>query len=95
MDKTASDKAPSPDGFTGAFFKACWDTIKEDVMAVIHQFSSLHCSNLHWLNSANIALLPKKDGAEGVADYRPISLIHAIAKLISKMMAARLAPHMN
>jgi mannosylglycoprotein endo-beta-mannosidase len=55
----------------------------------------LHTSNLHWLNSANIALIPKKEGAEEVTDFRPISLIHAIAKLTSKMMATRLAPHMN
>jgi hypothetical protein len=26
------DKAPGPDGFTGAFFKRCWDIIKGDVM---------------------------------------------------------------
>jgi hypothetical protein len=30
-----SDKAPSPDGFTGGFYKACWDTIKGDVMAAM------------------------------------------------------------
>jgi hypothetical protein len=52
-------------------------------------------SNLHWLNSANISLISKKEGAEEVTDFCPISLIHAIAKLISKMMAAHLAPHMN
>src|SRR4051812_47796873 len=84
-----------PGGFMRAFFKACWDTIKKDVMAVIHQFSSLHCSNLYWLIFANIDLLPKNKGAEEVTDFRPISLIHAIVKLISKVMAARLAPHMN
>jgi hypothetical protein len=95
VDNTASDKAPGPDGFSGAFFKACWNTIKADVMSVIHQFSNLQTSNLHWLNSANIALIPKKDGAGEVMDFHPISLIHAIAKLISKMMASRLAPHMN
>jgi hypothetical protein len=30
-----------------------------------------------------------------VSNFRPTSFIHAIAKLIAKMMAARLAPHMN
>ena len=53
-------------------------------------------SNSHqWLNSANVVLLPKKDGAEGIADYRPISLIHAIAKILAKVISMRLAPHMN
>jgi hypothetical protein len=90
-----SDKAPDPDGFTGAFFKKCWGTIKNDIMAVIDRFGELHVHGFHWLNSANIALLPKKEGAEEVSDFRPISLIHAIAKIITKMLATRLAPFMN
>ena len=55
-----SDKAPGPDGYTGAFFKACWPTIKTDVMRAIQQFSDLHSGSFHWLNSANIVLLPKR-----------------------------------
>jgi mannosylglycoprotein endo-beta-mannosidase len=64
-------------------------------MRVIHLFGNLHVENLHWLNSANVVLLPKKEGAEEVADFRPISLIHGIARIISKMLAIRLAPYMN
>jgi hypothetical protein len=64
-------------------------------MRVILLFRDLHAKKFHWLNSANIALLPKKDGAEDVADYRPISLIHAIAKIIAKMLALRISPLMN
>jgi hypothetical protein len=90
-----SDKAPGSDGFTGAFYKACWETIKHDVMRVVHLFSNLHAENFHWLNSANIALLPKKEGAEAISDFHPISLIHGVAKIIAKMMSIRLAPHMD
>jgi hypothetical protein len=90
-----SDKAPGPDGFTGLFFKVCWATIKEDLMRVINLFSNLHYEKIHWLNSANIVLLPKKDGAESITDFRPVSLIHAVAKIVTKMMATRLAPFMN
>ena len=90
-----SDKAPGPDGFTGLFFKKCWGIIKTDLMTVISHFDSLQTSNLQWINSANVVLLPKKDGAEGIADYRPISLIHAIAKIIAKVLALRLGPHMK
>jgi hypothetical protein len=89
------DKAPGPDGFTGIFFKRCWDVVKTDLMRVIHQFGNLHVSNLHWLNSANVVLLPKKDGAEEISDFRPISLIHSIAKIITKVLAIRLGPSMN
>lgn len=64
-------------------------------MRVIHLFDSLHTSNLHWLNSANVILLPKKEDAEGVSDYRPISLIHAITKIIAKVLSIRLSPHMD
>jgi mannosylglycoprotein endo-beta-mannosidase len=35
---------------------------------------------------------PKKEGAEDIRDFRPISLIHAIAKIITKILALRLAP---
>jgi len=40
-------------------------------------------------------LIPKKDGADSVSDFRPISLIHSFAKIIAKVLAMRLAPHMN
>jgi hypothetical protein len=95
INQMPNDKAPCPDGFTGAFFKKCWEIIKVDIMKVIELFGNLHTENFHWLNSTNIALLPKKDGAEEVSDFRPISLIHAIAKIIAKMLANRLGPFMN
>ena len=64
-------------------------------MRVITHFDCLHTSNLQWLNSENVVLLSKKEGAEGIADYRPISLIHAIAKIIAKVLSMRLGPHMK
>jgi hypothetical protein len=79
----------------GFFFKKCWDTIKGDVMKVIESFGDLHVHVFHWLNSATMALLPKKEGAKEVSNFRPISRIHAFAKLIAKMLALCLSPHMN
>jgi hypothetical protein len=90
-----SDKAPGPDGFNGKFFKSCWEIIKGDVMAAMNCFSDLRARNLHWLNTANIVLLPKKDGAEEITDFRPISLIHGFAKIVAKVLSSRLAPRMN
>jgi hypothetical protein len=95
INQMPSDKAPGHDGFTWIFFKKCWHAIKGDIMKVIERFGDLHVQNFWWLNSSNIALLPKKEGAEEVSDYWPISLIHPIAKIIMKMLALRLVPFMN
>ena len=40
-------------------------------------------------------LLRKKQDAASIGDCRPISLIHNFAKLLAKVLARRLAPHMN
>lgn len=90
-----ADKAPGPDGFTGKFFKSCWGIIKNDVVAA---FNALHdARNKHFslLNSANVVLIPKKEGVEGIEDYRPISLVHGFGKLFSKVLAIRLRPLMH
>ncbi|KAM3385248.1 hypothetical protein ACQJBY_009276 [Aegilops geniculata] len=86
-----ADRAPGPDGFSGMFFRACWGTIKEDVMALFHHLYNLGDGNFADLNTAMIALLPKKDGAVKMSDFRPISLIHSVAKLFSKVLSIRLA----
>uniref|UniRef100_A0A453N7T1 Reverse transcriptase domain-containing protein n=1 Tax=Aegilops tauschii subsp. strangulata TaxID=200361 RepID=A0A453N7T1_AEGTS len=56
-------------------------------MAVFNQFHSLSGANFAKINSAFVTLLPKKDGAESVGDFRPISLINSIAKLITKVLS--------
>jgi hypothetical protein len=88
-------KAPGPDGFTGTFFKSCWDIIKHDVMEAVKAFHDLRRMNLQLINSANIILLPKKEATEVVGDFRPISLIHSFVKIITKTLALLLAPHMH
>jgi len=87
------DKAPRTDGFTGRFFKSCWPIIKKDIMVPVSALWSRKFMNFGTLNSAYITLLPKKDGAEQPKDFRPISLMHSFAKLITKLLANRLAAH--
>ena len=43
-------------------------------------------------NGDLVTLLPKNPDAIEVKYFRPISLIHSVAKLISKILAERLAP---
>lgn len=91
----APEKAPGPDGFTGAFFKCAWEIIKTDLLMAITHFGNLHSHRLQDLNLADICLIPKKEEVRSLEDYKPISLIHSFAKIISKMLANRLAPKLN
>jgi hypothetical protein len=49
----------------------------------------------HAINEALLTLLSKKAEAMSLNDYRPISLIHIIGKLFSKILANRLAPMLD
>jgi len=86
------DKAPGPDGFTGRFYKTCWSIIKLDVLTALDAIQQGHVFKFRLLNSAFITLLPKKVDAVEIKDFRPISLIHSFTKLVTKLMANRLAP---
>jgi hypothetical protein len=43
----------------------------------------------------NIAPIPKKGEAQPITDYRLISVMHNTAKLMSLILAHRLAPHLD
>jgi spermidine synthase len=42
IDSMPPDKAPGPDGFTGAFFKSCREIIKDDIMAVVNSLFAMN-----------------------------------------------------
>jgi hypothetical protein len=63
-----------------------------DIMAVVW---SRRFAQFDRLNTAYITLIPKKEGADQVKDFRPISLVHSFAKLITKLLANRLAGRLN
>lgn len=87
-----SEKAPGPDGYTGLFYKIAWPIIKDEIMQAIQQLYCLRANNCSLVNSANVILLPKSDAATCPSDFRPISLMHSVAKILTKVLANRLAP---
>ena len=82
------DKAPGPDGFSMAFFQPCWSVLKKEIMDVFHNFHTQAVFEKS-LNASFLALIPKKVDAMEVKDFRPISLIGGIYKIISKVLANR------
>jgi hypothetical protein len=95
IDDLHAEKAPSLDSFTGVFYKACWDIIKSDVVAAFQCLHNQTVGPLPKLNEALITLLPKKELAELPSEFIPISLIHSFAKLVTKVLARRLSPHIS
>jgi hypothetical protein len=48
--------------------------------------------NFHDVNGALMVLLPKTTEASVIKDFHPISLIHIVGKLFSKVLVNRLMP---
>ncbi|GKV48452.1 hypothetical protein SLEP1_g55265 [Rubroshorea leprosula] len=84
-----SFKSPGPDGFNFRFIKAMWEEIKQDVIGFVQEFHE-HGKLVRGSNSSFIALIPKVENPYRIEDYRPISLIGVMYKILAKLLANRL-----
>ena len=89
LQEMEGDKAPGPNGFTMTFFLKCWNVVEKDVMAFFDHF---HRSSVfeRSLNASFLSLIPKKNNALNIKDFRLISLVGSVYKLLSKVLANRL-----
>ena len=83
------DKAPGLDGFTMAFFYKCWSVVEKDVMDFFDYFHR-HSVFERSMNASFLTLIPKKCNVVNIKDFRPISLVGSVYKLLSKVLANRL-----
>ncbi|WVZ90178.1 hypothetical protein U9M48_036505 [Paspalum notatum var. saurae] len=61
----------------------------------VHGLEFSRYRSLFLVNDAFLVLLRKKDHTKEIKDYRPISLIHSFGKLLTKLLANRLAPRLD
>lgn len=85
-----NNSAPDPDGFGSCFYQSFWDLVGYDVFKSVLQFFEQG-----WLppnlNSNIVVLIPKENGAERIGQYRPIALANFQFKIITIVLAGRLA----
>lgn len=84
------DKSPSPDGFNFHFFRQFWDLVKNDFAAVFEDFFK-HSKLVRGLKSSFITLIPKSGNPIAIEDFRPISLIGCIYKVVAKALASKIS----
>ena len=80
------DKALGPDDFTIAVFQNYWDVIKEDLVRVFVEFHKNGIINQS-TNASFLVTLPKKSMTKKILDFRRISLITSLYKIIAKVLS--------
>lgn len=88
------DKAPGPDDFNFNFIKKFWETLKVDFWEMLQEFFG-NARLPKGITSYFLALIPKCSNPQGLRDYRPISLLGSIYKILAKILASRLRVCMN
>nr|GEX69510.1 RNA-directed DNA polymerase, eukaryota [Tanacetum cinerariifolium] len=84
------NKSPGPDGFSLEFFRKFWDLIGPDMCIAVDWFFT-HNSFSRGYNASFISLIPKVHDPMSVSDFRPISLIGSLYKVVTKILATRLS----
>jgi len=89
VSQCGSSKCPGPDGFNFAFVKNYWEVIGKDFVLAIRNFQSTGFIS-RGCNASFITLIAKKNSLSNLNEFRPISLVGCVYKILSKIMANRL-----
>lgn len=83
------NKCPGPDDFNFNFIKSCWNTIKDEIHQVLLQFHK-NGKLPKAFTSSFVTIIGKTKNPRGLNEFRPISLIGCIYKIIAKILSSRL-----
>lgn len=82
------DKSPGPDGFNFTFLKEFWEAIKSEVCSFVREFH-LNSKLSKGIPGSFILLIPKKESVQSIKEYRPISLVGCLYKILAKILSKR------
>nr|GEW12741.1 hypothetical protein [Tanacetum cinerariifolium] len=85
-----TNKSPGPNSFSFEFYRKYWTLIDQDVFLAVNDFF-VNGYFPRGCNSSFIAIIPKIQDVKIVNDFRPISLIGSVYKIIAKIFANRLS----
>ncbi|KAF3795607.1 hypothetical protein EJ110_NYTH00250 [Nymphaea thermarum] len=83
------DSVAGPYGFPNYFYQECWPMVSADVVKAVKDFFSTG-KIVKSINETMICLIPKRENAKKVDDYRPISFCNTIYKIITKVIVNRM-----
>jgi hypothetical protein len=77
------------DGISFGFIKEFWDLLQDDLMRFMVEFHQ-NGKLTKGINSTFIALIPKVNSPQRLNDFRPISLVGCLYKVLANVLANRL-----
>ena len=82
-------KAPGYDGICNEFFLYTWDVTKHDILQILNKMY-ISGDDLHSPKIGVLVCIPKKPVPKKPTDFRPLTLLNADLKLLSRIIANRL-----
>ena len=91
LNQTSNTSAPGVSGISWAVLKKAWPTVKDHMTELTNACLTTGHHPIHW-RKALVVVIPKpdRDDYSLAKNYRPISLLECMSKLIEKAMSKRL-----
>ena len=83
------EKASGRDGFPIVLWSFRWEFMKDEVMGFFKEFYEQK-KFMRSLNATFLVMIPKKGIVEDIKDYKPISLLGGLYKILAKVRGNRL-----
>ncbi|WOL07573.1 hypothetical protein Cni_G16317 [Canna indica] len=85
------EKSPGNDGYILELYLNNWDIVKENLKAEISTFMTSNILPEGWNNTV-LTMIPKKENAKEIGDFRPIALCNNMYKILAKIIMNIIRP---